>query len=158
MPIRSWLSHTLRMPVRLGSTTFPIRRCAKGRGFSYYAVGGKRTSDQATLQRIRSLGVSPAWTEVWICPNGDGGSSDRPRSRGREQYRCHDDWREVRDRNKYERILDFARLLPDIRERIATYEQARSAVGKGIGDGRQSSGRDTDTRRLTMPRRTAPTV
>jgi DNA topoisomerase IB len=53
MPIRC---HTLRMPVRLGSTTFPIRRCAKGRGFSYYAVGGKRTSDQATLQRIRSLG------------------------------------------------------------------------------------------------------
>jgi DNA topoisomerase IB len=67
-------------------------------------------------------------------------------ARGCEQYRYHDDWREVRDRKKYERILDFARLLPDIRERIATYEP-RSTAGKGIGDGRQSSGRDTDTRR-----------
>ena len=28
-------------------------------------------------------------------------------------------WREVRDRNKYERILDFARLLPRIRQAVA---------------------------------------
>src|SRR5262245_29960751 len=44
-----------------------IRRCVKGRGFSYYATGGRRISDQGTLQRIRSLAVPPAWTEVWIC-------------------------------------------------------------------------------------------
>jgi len=33
---------------------------------------GQEISDEATLVRIRSLVIPPAWTEVWICakPNG----------------------------------------------------------------------------------------
>jgi len=105
-----------------------IRRCAKGRGFGYYAAGGRRISDQRTLQRIRSLAVPPAWTEVWICPNGNGHIQATGRdARGRKQYRYHDDWRQVRDRNKYARIIDFARLLPGIRERVARDMSKRGA-------------------------------
>jgi DNA topoisomerase I len=105
-----------------------IRRRAKGRGFSYYAAAGRRILDQRTLQRIRSLAVPPAWTEVWICPDGSGHIQATGRdARGRKQYRYHDDWRQVRDRNKYARIIDFARLLPAIRERVAGDMSKRGA-------------------------------
>ncbi|MDP9023888.1 MAG: DNA topoisomerase IB, partial [Candidatus Eremiobacteraeota bacterium] len=39
-------------------------------------------------------------------------------ARGRKQYRYHPKWREIRDENKYHRMLDFARALPLIRTRV----------------------------------------
>jgi len=105
-----------------------IRRSVRGRGFSYCSTSGRPIADQHTLRRIRSLAVPPAWTDVWICPDGSGHIQATGRdARGRKQYRYHDDWREVRDRNKYERMLDFARLLPGIRERIAKDMRKRGA-------------------------------
>ena len=97
-----------------GSDTEPgVRRSAKGTGFCYHDASCRRISLQATLQRIRALGVQPAWTEVWSCPEARGHIQATGRdARGRKQYRYHDDWREVRDQDKFERIVDFARLLP----------------------------------------------
>ena len=37
---------------------------------------------------------------------------------GRKQYRYHDRWRERRDRQKFDEMLDFARALPRLRDRI----------------------------------------
>ena len=37
---------------------------------------------------------------------------------GRKQYRYHDDWRAHRDREKFDRMLRFARRLPKLRKRI----------------------------------------
>ncbi|HJZ34103.1 MAG TPA: DNA topoisomerase IB [Hyphomicrobiaceae bacterium] len=105
-----------------------IRRSIKGRGFSYLSAGGRRISHAPTLRRIRALAVPPAWTDVWICPDGNGHIQATGRdARGRKQYRYHDDWREVRDRNKYEHMVQFARLLPAIRERIAKDMNKRGA-------------------------------
>src|SRR5207302_10748916 len=39
--------------------------------------------------------------------------------RGRKQYLYHERWREVRDENKYDRIISFGKALPKIRRRIA---------------------------------------
>ena len=97
-----------------------IRRKAAGTGYSYRDPGGGAIADKDTLQRVRSLAVPPAWTDVWICPRPTGHIQATGRdARGRKQYIYHADWREVRDRNKYERILDFARLLPRIRQAVA---------------------------------------
>ena len=97
-----------------------IRRKAAGTGYSYRDPDGGAISDKDTLKRVRSLAVPPAWTDVWICPRPTGHIQATGRdARGRKQYIYHADWREVRDRNKYERILDFARLLPRIREAVA---------------------------------------
>ena len=96
-----------------------IRRTRAGAGFSYRSADGKRIADRDVVQRIRSLAVPPAWVDVWICPKGNGHIQATGRdARGRKQYRYHADWRDVRDRNKYERLLDFARLVPRIRQRI----------------------------------------
>jgi DNA topoisomerase I len=105
-----------------------IRRKAKGTGFSYILPSGKAVTDKEMLKRIRSLGVPPAWVDVWICPSAEGHVQATGRdARGRKQYRYHPDWQEHRDRNKYERILDFAALLPRIREAVAKDMTQRGA-------------------------------
>jgi DNA topoisomerase-1 len=95
-----------------------IRRQRSGRGFSYYGPDGERVRDSATLRRIRSLVIPPAWTKVWICryPNGHIQAVGRD-VRGRKQYRYHPRWTAIRDASKYERMLAFADALPRIRAR-----------------------------------------
>jgi DNA topoisomerase I len=106
--------------VYVSDTEPGIGRKAAGTGFSYRGLDGTPISDPDALKRIRALAVPPAWTEVWICPRPNGHIQATGRDgRGRKQYCYHADWREVRDRNKYERILEFARALPRIRARIA---------------------------------------
>ena len=38
---------------------------------------------------------------------------------GRKQYRYHDRWRERRDQEKFDEMIDFARSLPRLRKRVA---------------------------------------
>lgn len=96
-----------------------IRRIARGKHFSYIAPDGTEIRDKAELARIKSLAVPPAYTDVWICPRADGHIQATGRdARGRKQYRYHARWREVRDENKYGRMIAFAENLPKIRKRI----------------------------------------
>jgi len=60
-------------------------------------------SDAATLTRIRSLAVPPAYVEVWICPIAHGHLQAVGRdARGRKQYRYHPRWRLLRDEAKFD--------------------------------------------------------
>jgi len=45
---------------------------ARKKAGSYRRADGARVTDGRTLERIRSLVIPPAWTDVWICasPNG----------------------------------------------------------------------------------------
>jgi DNA topoisomerase-1 len=75
--------------------------------------------DKATLARIRSLVIPPAWANVWICPTANGHIQAVGRdARGRKQYRYHPRYREVRDEVKYGRLLAFGAALPKIREQV----------------------------------------
>jgi DNA topoisomerase IB len=67
-------------------------------GWRYYDTEGKRITDKAILARIRSLGIPPAYRDVWICPleNGHLQATGRD-ARGRKQYRYHPHWRERRN-------------------------------------------------------------
>jgi len=96
-----------------------ISRVTRGRGVAYRGPDGRPVRDGETLTRIRSLAVPPAWRDVWICPDPDGHVQATGRDvKGRKQYRYHPRWREVRDGNKYERMIAFGRALPRIRERV----------------------------------------
>jgi DNA topoisomerase-1 len=96
-----------------------IRRRRQGSSFAYLDPKGKPVKDKATLERIASLAVPPAYEDVWICPLPQGHIQATGRdARGRKQYRYHPHWREVRDETKYARMLDFARALPTIRRRV----------------------------------------
>ncbi len=96
-----------------------IGRLKMGKSFRFVSPEGKPVKDAETLGRIKSLVIPPAWTDVWICaqPNGHLQATGRD-VRGRKQSRYHPKWREVRDENKYERMMLFGDALPVIRERV----------------------------------------
>jgi DNA topoisomerase-1 len=95
-----------------------IRRVRAGKAFRYLGPDGKPVRDRETLGRIRSLAIPPAWEEVWICPSPLGHIQATGRdAKGRKQYRYHPRWRQVRDESKYDRMLEFGRALPRVRER-----------------------------------------
>ncbi|MGE5651362.1 MAG: DNA topoisomerase IB [Bacillota bacterium] len=96
-----------------------ITREPAGNGFRYRDTEGRLIRDEETLTRIRSLAIPPAWTEVWISPwdNGHIQATGRD-ARRRKQYRYHPRWRSVRDEAKYERMLNFGRILPTVRAHV----------------------------------------
>ena len=95
-----------------------IRRVRRGKGFHYLLPDGQPVRDDATLSRIRSLAIPPAWVDVWICvPAGGHLQATGRDARGRKQYRYHPRWRAVRDETKYDRMVAFGRALPRVRTR-----------------------------------------
>src|SRR3954447_23131774 len=97
---------------------FRRRRC--GRSFTYVDPAGLVLRDPDDRERIRALAIPPAWEDVWICadPNGHIQATGVD-AKGRRQYRYHDEWRAARDREKHDRILEFAKRLPELREQVA---------------------------------------
>ena len=77
-------------------------------------------TDGPTIRRIKQLAIPPAWSDVWICPDGSGhlqaaGTDDA----GRRQSIYHPRWRERRDKEKFERVVGFAELLPKVRRTVS---------------------------------------
>jgi DNA topoisomerase I len=106
-----------------------ITRRKRGKGFEYVSHEGRKIKDAEVLQRISDLRIPPAWRDVWICPHAYGhlqatGVDDA----GRKQYLYHERWRERRDQEKFDEMLDFARALPAMRERVA-----KDLTGKDMG-------------------------
>lgn len=97
-----------------------IRRRRAGKGFTYTDNNGKRIKNRKTLERIKSLAIPPAYTDVWICPltNGHIQATGRD-AKGRKQYRYHPRWSAQRDETKFNRMILFGEALPTIRERVA---------------------------------------
>ena len=93
-------------------------RQRRGKGFSYADADGAALPAE-DVERIKSLAIPPAWTDVWICPIANGhlqatGTDDA----GRRQYLYHPDWRTKRDRSKFDRVTEAAAMLPQARKRI----------------------------------------
>jgi DNA topoisomerase I len=95
-----------------------IERARAGRGFTYLD-DGERVADEETLERIRGLGLPPAWRDVWICRDPLGHlQATGIDAAGRKQYRYHDAWRVRRDAEKFDDMTRFARALPDLRAHV----------------------------------------
>jgi DNA topoisomerase-1 len=97
-----------------------ITRRRAGKGFRYTASDGQPITDAQEIERINHIGIPPAWTDVWICPDPRGHMQATGRdAKGRKQYRYHTRWAEARDEVKYERMIAFGEALPTIREQVA---------------------------------------
>jgi len=97
-----------------------LQRHRRGKGFSYTYPNGSTVRDPATLRRIRALAIPPAWTDVVVAESPDAHIQATGRdARGRKQYRYHARWIELRDREKYDRLIAFTRVLPRIRAAVA---------------------------------------
>jgi DNA topoisomerase IB len=89
-----------------------------GRGFVYLDQDGHRLPRE-DAERVRSLVIPPAWSDVWICPWPHGhlqavGTDDA----GRRQYLYHPQWRSQRDAAKHARVVEFGRVLSRAREQV----------------------------------------
>jgi DNA topoisomerase I len=94
-------------------------RQRKGEEFEFFDTKGKPIRDEQRLLRVKRLAIPPAWTDVWICPSSNGHIQATGRdARRRKQYRYHERWREIRDENKYDRLVNFGKALPKIRRRL----------------------------------------
>jgi DNA topoisomerase I len=109
------------MGLRYGTDTVKgLGRLRTRGGFRYVDTKSRPVTDPATLARIKSLVIPPAWTDVWISPHPKSHLQATGRdARGRKQYRYHPRWKEVSHQTKYARMVPFARALPKIRRHVA---------------------------------------
>lgn len=80
---------------------------------------GRRVADPEVMGRIKELAIPPAWKDVWVCPYPTGHlQATGVDAAGRKQYVYHQKWRERRDQQKFDSMIDFARVLPQMRRRV----------------------------------------
>lgn len=106
-----------------------LTRRRRGRGFSYHDQDGQLIRSKPKKRRLEALVIPPAWKDVWISPWPDGHILATGRDeRERKQYIYHPEWIEERERNKFDRVLAFGRVLQDIREAVDRDMRRRSLV------------------------------
>ena len=95
------------------------RRLAAGTGFSYRDLDGSTVPPGPVRERLESIGIPPAWTDVWIAPFENGHiQATGMDAVGRRQYIYHPEWRARKDRLKFDRSLQLAESLPAARRRV----------------------------------------
>jgi DNA topoisomerase IB len=103
-----------------------IRRRRSGRGFRYFSANGKPLTDARALARVKALVIPPAWEDVWISAQPRGHiQAVGTDAAGRRQYQYHQLWRERRDRQKFDRVMEFGRVLPRVRAVVERHLQGR---------------------------------
>ena len=105
-----------------------IRRVGTpARGFRYERPEGGRVS-RTDRERIRSLVIPPAWTDVFVSSSPASAVQAIGRDRaGRWQYLYTEKQTRLRERRKRERLLGFLQMLPGLRARVA-----RDVGGSGL--------------------------
>ncbi|MCP9495073.1 MAG: hypothetical protein MSG64_11555 [Pyrinomonadaceae bacterium MAG19_C2-C3] len=92
------------------------RRHGTKRRFRYETSDGAKITDDATLERIKSLVIPPAWTEVRINPRPRGSlQAIGIDALGRVQRIYHPSFALRQQQKKYARIERFGELLPGLR-------------------------------------------
>ena len=92
-----------------------IERKKKNDNLEYY-FRRKKIRDDEELLRIKHLAIPPAWTGVWICKKDNGHLQATGYDvKERKQYRYHPHWNSLRNDTKFYRLIDFGKVLPDIR-------------------------------------------
>ena len=87
--------------------------------WQYLAPDGDPIEEEDRVQRWNSMGLPPAWEDVWICPNPRGHIQATGRDvKGRLQYRYHPDWTEITTEMKYDDVVYFASQLPRLRRQV----------------------------------------
>jgi DNA topoisomerase-1 len=96
-----------------------ITREKRGDFFDYYRPDGRRITEPSEIERLNALAIPPAYENVIISTNPfshlQAVGTD---ARGRRQYRYHPEWHAERGKAKFDRLGEFARRLPDLRERV----------------------------------------
>ena len=97
--------------------TLRIRRTKQGKEFSYFYVSGRKLANQRALKRINKLAIPPNWQDVRIAHEA---TADLQATgydiKGRKQYIYHQNWQKTRQEEKFNKLIQFADVLPDFRK------------------------------------------
>ncbi|WP_446219722.1 DNA topoisomerase IB [Micromonospora sp. IBHARD004] len=94
-------------------------RRRRGKGWLFLDPAGEPVRDPEELARLRELVIPPAWQDVWISPYSNGHiQATGVDAASRKQYLYHPMWRQKRDEAKFDHVLEVARRLPGLRERV----------------------------------------
>lgn len=103
-----------------------------GKSFQYLNEKGKplKTADE---ERVKHLGIPPAWKQVRISPDEKGhiqavGFDDKER----KQYIYHPVWSEVKQQQKFDKVVKFGEVLPTLRQTIAGHMRQRELTRERI--------------------------
>jgi DNA topoisomerase-1 len=104
---------------RVGREDLTIQRVRHGRGFGLRDADGEKVTDSQLYERVRGLGIPPAWQDVRIAmaPNAHIQAVGTDAA-GRLQYIYHPDWEARRTRHKQQQLARLAEALPRIRRRV----------------------------------------
>lgn len=106
-----------------------IRRRRCGKGFRYIDAEGGTVRDKGLKQRIQSLAIPPAWTEVCIASDERAHIQAIGRdAEGRLQYRYHPEWDKARAMTKHRRLKQLGAALPKVRHAVR-----RALAAPGLG-------------------------
>ena len=97
------------------------RAGSKGR-FRYEDARGNPIDDPAKIERIESLVIPPAWTDVWISPRaGANLQATGVDKAGRRQYLYHPEFRAQQEQAKFDKLVRFAEALPELRQAMGEH-------------------------------------
>ncbi len=103
------------------------RRVGSRRRFRYEDARGRRVTDPEHLERIESLAIPPAWSEVRISPRPNAKLQATGRDNaGRRQYIYHPAFRAAQEQAKYDKLIRFGDRLPEIRQAMSKHMDRES--------------------------------
>lgn len=104
---------------RVGREALTIRRVRHGRGASLRDADGEKIDDAAIHDRVRALGIPPAWTDVRIAMAANAHiQAVGMDAAGRLQYIYHPEWEIRRIRHKQAQLASLTQALPRIRRHV----------------------------------------
>jgi DNA topoisomerase I len=103
-----------------------LRRARSGKSFKFIDQNGVTIYNQNTIERIKLLAIPPAWKDVWISPRDDSHlQATGFDSKDRKQYIYHPDWIKLTQEDKFNKLVGFAELLPEVRNQIRNHLSKR---------------------------------
>ena len=102
------------------------RKRTRHGAWAYYGADGKRITDRDVIDRLNAVGLPPAYTDAWFCPDPDGhiqavGWDEK----GRKQYRYHLGFRAKQEAAKYDLCAPFGHALTKLRARVEADLESR---------------------------------
>src|ERR671931_1240613 len=98
------------------------RRVGSRGRFRYVDARGNPIEDEEKLERIRALVIPPAWKDVWISPRPNAKlQATGVDAAGRRQYLYHANYRAQQEQAKFDRLIQFAERLTDLRTAAAEH-------------------------------------
>ncbi|WP_022687800.1 DNA topoisomerase IB [Sphingomonas phyllosphaerae] len=102
------------------------RKRTRHGAWAYYGADGKRITDRDVIDRLNAVGLPPAYTDAWFCPDPDGhiqavGWDEK----GRKQYRYHLGFRAQQEAAKYDLCAPFGHALTKLRARVEADLESR---------------------------------